>query len=38
MKAMSLRKLVDMQREPEPLSTVDFPVPEPGSGELQIKA
>lgn len=37
MKAMSLRKLVDMQWEPAPLNLVDCPVPEPGPGELRIK-
>lgn len=37
MKAMSLRKIVDMQQEQAPLTLVDCPVPEPGPGELRIK-
>lgn len=37
MKAMTLKKLVDMKQEQNPLALVDCPVPEPGPGELRIK-
>ncbi|MBE0576712.1 MAG: zinc-dependent alcohol dehydrogenase family protein [Desulfuromonadales bacterium] len=37
MKAMSLRKLADLQVEPDPLQLVECPIPEPGPGEVRIR-
>ena len=37
MKAMVLEKLSDLQVEHEPLRLVDYPIPEPGAGEVRIR-
>lgn len=36
MKAMILTRIVDLDREPEPLSPVERPVPSPGAGEVLV--
>ena len=37
MKAMLLEKLSDLRVEREPLRLVNYPVPEPGPGEVRIR-
>ncbi|MDA3902130.1 MAG: zinc-dependent alcohol dehydrogenase family protein [Desulfuromusa sp.] len=37
MKAMLLQKLSDLRSEREPLRLVEYPIPEPGSGEVRIR-
>jgi len=37
MKAMVLTRMVDMEKEPAPLSPAEVPVPEPGLGEILLK-
>ncbi len=37
MKAMSLKKIVDLQTESEPLHLLEHPMPEPGDGEVRIR-
>lgn len=37
MKAMLLEKISDLRVENEPLRLVDYPLPEPGSGEVRIR-
>ncbi len=37
MKAMLLEKIVDLQVDRNPLRLVDYPIPEPGSGEVRIR-
>jgi len=37
MKAIALKKLVDLQVESEPLRLVERPIPEPAAGEVRIR-
>ncbi len=37
MKAMVLTRMVDMEKEPAPLSSAEVPVPEPGPGDILLK-
>ncbi len=37
MKAMLLEKIADLRVENEPLRLVNYPIPEPGSGEVRIR-
>ncbi len=37
MKAMQIKKLVDLRTEKQPLHLVDCPIPEPAAGEVRVK-
>ncbi|HPQ61079.1 MAG TPA: alcohol dehydrogenase catalytic domain-containing protein, partial [Syntrophales bacterium] len=37
MKAMVLTRIVDLEKEPAPLSLAEAPIPEPGPGEILLR-